>query len=357
MEPLDDLAYLERLDAGRMRERIEEFPAQCRAAWENAAAFPWPRLPRELQNVVIAGMGGSAIGGELLAALAARDCPVPILVHRDYGLPACIGAQSLVIASSYSGNTEETLSATREALGRRATVVGLARGGALEALAREAGFPLFTIRYQAMPRAALAHSFVPLVYFLQHSGLLSTQSAALEEGIAIMEAMGSAIGVQVPAQTNLAKQLAHAGYGRLCFVYGAEFLGAVAHRWKTQLNENSKAWAGYEALPEMNHNAVAGYDQPVELAGQSFVVLLQSRLTAPQNRERMAVTAEVLGRAGVRHHTVEVEGSTVLAQMLSGIHLGDYVSLYLAALYGVDPTPIPAIELLKARLSEVGAGR
>ncbi len=354
MEPLDDLAYFQRLDPGHMLERIQEFPTQCLVAWENASRFAWPRAPERLENIVIAGMGGSAIAGELLADLAADVCPVPILVHRNYGLPAYVGPRSLVIASSYSGNTEETLDATHQALDRGVPVLGLATGGMLGELAREKGFPLFTIHYQSSPRAALAHSFTALLWFVQSLGLIGAQREALEGAVATMQAMQKTIGTQVPTRANPAKQLAHHFYGRLAVMYGVGFLASVAHRWKTQLNENSKAWAFYEALPEMNHNSVLGYQEPDELASDSFAVLLQSSANIARNRRRAEVTREILERAGVRHQAVEAQGETELAQMLSTIHLGDYVSLYLSALYGIDPTPIQAIDLLKERLREPG---
>lgn len=357
MEPLDDLGYLQRLDPGQMLDRIQEFPVQCRAAWEAAASFAWPAAPAGLESVLIAGMGGSAIAGELLTDLAAGTCPLPVVVHRNYGLPAFVGPRTLVIASSYSGNTEETLSATQEALRRGAPVVGLAVGGELGRLAAEAGFPLFPIRYESSPRAALAHSLVPLLYFFQHLGLLPEQEEALTGAVSTMQAMCGAIGAQVPTSANLAKQLAHHLYGRLALIYGTGFLASVAHRWKTQVNENTKAWAFYEALPEMNHNAILGYRVPDEMAADSMVIILQSSLDRVENRERARVTAEVLDAAGIRHQVVDAQGATPLAQLLSAVHLGDYVSLYLAALYGIDPTPIPNIDLLKARLSEAAARR
>ncbi len=355
MEPLDDIGYFQRLDSEQMLQRILEFPAQCQAAWDNASRFAWPAAPRDLQSIVVAGLGGSAIAGELLADLVADTCPVPILVHRNYGLPAYVGPRSLVLASSYSGNTEETLSATREALRRGAAVVALATGGELGNLAAQAGFPLFTIRYEAKPRAALAHSFVTLLYFLQSLGLLPDQRAALAGAVATMQALQGSIGPQVTTSANLAKRLAHGFHRRLAVIYGVGYLGSAAHRWKTQLNENTKAWAFYEVLPEMNHNAILGYQEPDELASESFVVLLDSPSELAQNRQRAQVTAELLVRAGIRHQVIEAEGPTRLAQMLWAVHLGDLASFYLSALYGIDPTPMEAIDLLKERLREASS--
>ena len=352
MDPLDDLAYLGRLDTGQMLDRIQEFPEQCQVAWESAAQFAWPRRPEGLEHIVIAGMGGSAIAGELLAHLVADSCAVPILLHRDYGVPAFVGPRSLVVASSYSGNTEETLSAAREALARGATVVALSTGGELARLAAEADLAHYEIRYQSKPRAALAHSLLPLLNLLQSLGVLADQSGAVQDAVGTLKGLRSSIGAQVPARSNLAKQIAHGLEGRLTVLYAAEFLAPVAHRWKTQLNENTKAWAFYEVLPELNHNAILGYDQPDEITSDAFVVLLDSRLYLDRNRRRVDVTREVLTRAGVDHQVIEPQGKSRLAQMLSAVHLGDYVSFYLAALYGIDPTPMGAIDLLKERLQE-----
>ena len=352
MEPLDDLAYFRRLDPEHMLERIQEFPEQCRVAWSNAVGFSWPRPPDGLQNIVVAGMGGSAIAGELVAELVAGSCPVPILLHRNYGLPAFVGPHSLLVASSYSGNTAETLSAVREGLRRGIPIIGLATGGELGKMAAEAGFPLFTIRYQSKPRAALAHSFMALLHFLERLELIPHQQEAVDSALSTLQAMEGSLGPQVLTADNLAKQLAHNAYNRLPVIYGVGFLAPVAHRWRTQINENVKGWAFSDALPEMNHNAIVGYEQPDELASESLVILLDSPLNAAELRQRTDVTAEILSRAGIRYQVIEAEGRTVLDQMLSTVHLGDYVSFYLAALYGVDPTPMPGIDLLKERLQE-----
>ncbi len=357
MEPLDDLAYLDRVDPERMLARIQEFPAQCQAAWDSASRFAWPPAPQPLTSIVIAGMGGSAIAGDLVADLVAGACPVPVLVHRNYGLPAFVGAQTLVVASSYSGDTEETLSAAHEALRRGAPLVGLATGGQLGALAAEAGFPFFTIHYHSKPRAALAHSFAALLCFLQNLRLIPEQGPAMAEAVRSLRAMEGSVGVRVPTAANAAKRLAQRFHRRLGVIYGVGFLGSVAHRWKTQLNENTKAWAFYETLPEMNHNAIVGYEQPDELNNETFVALLDSPANLPQNQRRTNVTAELLERAGVDYEVIEAEGPSPLAQMLTAVHLGDYVSFYLAALYGIDPTRMEGILILKERLRGEAASR
>ncbi|HID87308.1 MAG TPA: SIS domain-containing protein, partial [Anaerolineae bacterium] len=235
---LDDLDLFKKLDPDGMLARIAELPQQCRDAWANVQALDLPEDYAQVDGVVIAGMGGSAIGGDLVRCLAEPECPVPILVSRDYTLPAFVGPKTLVIASSYSGNTEETLSAFAQARERGAKLLAITTGGKLARQAREWGVPLLTFSYQAQPRAALGHSFTLLLGVVGRLGLVSDPSADLEEAIVVMEALQGEINETVPTAQNPAKQLARKLYGHLPFVYGAGALSEVAHRWKTQFNEN-----------------------------------------------------------------------------------------------------------------------
>ena len=352
MVDLDDPVTLKRLDPDHMLARIAELPQQCRDAWRNIDSFDLPPHYREVDKVVILGMGGSAIGGDLLRTLVQGECPVPIAVNRDYDVPAFVDRRTLAIASSYSGDTEETLFAFEEALKRGAKLLALTTGGKLAERAREAGVPLLAFSYRSQPRAALGHSLILLIGTLQKLGLIADKSADLEEAVAVMEGLQARIREAVPLARNPAKQLAQKLYGHLPVVYGAGHLSEVAHRWKTQFNENSKAWGFYEVLPELNHNAVVGYEFPDDLAGKVIVVMLTSSLDHPRNRVRFQVTQEILARRGVRYEVVEALGESPLAQMLSTIHLGDYVSYYLAMLYGVNPTSIETIVYLKERLAQ-----
>jgi len=351
---LDDPETFRRLDPDHMLARIAELPQQCRDAWRNIEGFDLPPHYREVDKVVILGMGGSAIGGDLLRTLVQGECPVPIVVHRDYDVPAFVDGRTLAIASSYSGNTEETLFAFAEALERGAKLLALTTGGKLAERAREAGVSILAFSYRSQPRAALGHSLILLIGTLQRVGLIADKSADLEEAIAVMEGLQARIKETVPIARNPAKQLAQKVYGHLPVVYGAGHLSEVAHRWKTQFNENSKAWGFYEALPELDHNAVVGYEFPDDLAGKAIVVILTSSLDHPRNRVRFQVTQEILAKRGVQYEIVEALGESPLAQVLSMVHFGDYVSCYLALLYGVDPTSIETIVYLKERLAQAG---
>ncbi|MEK7873780.1 MAG: bifunctional phosphoglucose/phosphomannose isomerase, partial [Chloroflexota bacterium] len=277
-------------------------------------------------------------------------------------LPTLRGRMSdrtLVIVSSYSGNTEETLSGFRRALAGRSSsgvkLLALTRGGQVAALAPQGGgVPVFPIQFEGEPRSALAWGFLPLVAFVQKLGMVADQSAAVREAAVLLGQLAGELGPDAPASRNPAKALARRMHGKLPVIYGAGLLTSVARRWKTQVNENSKAWAFFEVLPELHHNAVVGFPLPEKLRKDTLVVMLRSPLLHARTLLRYAITDDMLTEAGVPHEVVDARGTSPLAQMLSQTLLGDYASYYLAMLNGIDPAPVPVIDRLKRRLTESG---
>jgi glucose/mannose-6-phosphate isomerase len=336
-----------------MLARISELPQQCGDAWANARSLRLPPEHHLAEAVVILGMGGSAIGGDLLRTLLENECPVPITVNRAYTVPAFVNERTLAIASSYSGDTEETLAALEAARQAGAMLLAIATGGELAARAQEWNVPLLTFDYRAQPRAALGHSIVALIGIVCQLGLVSDKAADLDEAVAVMESWQKEINEAVPLAENAAKKLALKLHEHLSVVYGAGHLSEVARRWKGQFNENAKAWAFFEQLPEMNHNALAGTEFPADLAEKIVAVMLTSSLDHPRTRLRFQITQEILSQRGVSCEMVEVRGASRLAQMLSAIHFGDYVSFYLAMLYGKDPTSLEVVDCLKQRLAQI----
>jgi len=327
-------------------------PELCQRAWQMAMSFNLPQDYSRVNKVVILGMGGSAIGGDLASSLVASEAKLPILIYRDYDLPAFIDGQTLVIASSYSGMTEETLSSFEQALETESKKLVITTGGKLKTIAEERNIPVFSFDYKAQPRAALPFSFLPILGFLQKLGFISDKSADMSEMVRVLQELSQRINEGVPVSRNPAKQLANRLYGRLAVIYGAGILSEVAHRWKTQLNENSKAWAFYEVFPELNHNAVVGYQFPPELASQIMVVLLRSASLPQRIQLRYQVTCQLLERAKVDYQFVDGGGASPLSQMMSLVLFGDHVSYYLAVLYKIDPTPVKAIDYLKEQLGK-----
>ena len=349
---LDDPQVYQQSDPEGMLARIGELPWQCEQAWQTAMSFDLPADYSSVNKVVILGMGGSAIGGDLISSLAASEASIPVLVHRGYNLPAFVDNQTLVIAASYSGNTEETLSAFEQALETGSKKLVSTTGGKLKAMAEDKGIPVSLITYKAQPRAALGFSALPILGFLQKLGFLSDKSTDVAETVTVLRELIKKIDEKAPLSRNPAKQLAERWYGCLPVIYGADTLTEVAHRWKTQVNENSKAWAFYEVFPELNHNAVVGYQFPRELAGKIKVVMLRSPSFNQRIQLRYRVTAELLKKAGVEYEFADGEGKSHLSQMMSLILFGDYASYYLAILYRIDPSPVEVINYLKDRLAQ-----
>ena len=349
---LDDPQVFQQCDPEGMLARIHEMPRQCQQAWQTAMSFDLPPDYSQIDKVVILGMGGSAIGGDLVRSLALSEAKLPIFVQRDYDLPAFVDDKTLVIASSYSGNTEETLASFEQALGTESKKLAITTGGKLKEMAEQKNIPVSIFDYKAQPRATLGFSFLPILCFMQRLGFLSDKSADVAETVNVLQGLSAKIDEKVPLSSNPAKQLAERLYGCLPVVYGAGIVAEVAHRWKTQLNENSKAWAFYEVFPELNHNATVGYEFPKELAGKIKVVLLRSPSLHRRVRLRYKVTCELLDRAGVKYEFVDSEGGSFLSQMMSLVLFGDYASYYLAILYRVDPSPVKVIAYLKEQLAK-----
>ena len=340
-------------DPDDMLGRIGELPEQCENAWATIMAMDIPLPSREIRNVLVLGMGGSAIGGDLVRTLVWKESQIPMIVNRDYDIPAFVNKHTLAIASSYSGNTEETLSSLEQVQESGAVLVAISTGGELARRAQASNIPTVPIKYDSQPRAALGHSLVLLLGVLQKANLIADKSGDVEEAAGVMRKLQAEICAEVPTAENPAKQLAIELQGRLPIVYGAGYLSEVARRWKGQFNENAKNWSFFEILPELNHNAVLGYQFPAELAQHLVVITLRSHLDHPRNRKRADVTQEMLTQRGVKCRTIESRGESPLAVMLSSIHFGDYVSYYLALLNGADPTTVDAISYLKKRLAEM----
>lgn len=348
---LDREELYHRLDPQDMLGKINQFPSMCQQAWLDALDFPLPQDYSEVDGVIILGMGGSAIGGDLLNSLIVSECRIPVMVHRGYSLPAFVDRHTLVIASSYSGMTEETLAAFESSLRRGSRSIVITTGGRLGALAESQQIPSFILNYPAQPRAALPFSFLPLLCCMQKLGFIGDKSTEVREMVAVTQQLFEQVNMTVPTSDNPAKQVALELFGNLVIIYGAEIVSEVARRWKTQLNENSKAWAFYEVFSELNHNSIEGYQHPFDFARQAKVVLLRAPGLSIRIQLRYHVTCEVLKAAGVNYRLVDAQGEGYLSQLMSLVLFGDYVSYYLAMLYGNDPTPVRRIDYLKSQLA------
>lgn len=354
-------------DPGDMLARIREFPRQVEDAWGIVSGLDIEReLARDVRQVLVAGMGGSAIGADLVSGLVADQCPLPIHVHRSYGVPAWVDRHTLFIASSYSGNTEETLDAWDAAVDAGAKCIAITTGGELARRAQAAGATAIGFDYGAQPRAALGYSFTLVYGLLARLGWLEDAETALRTGLEFLESAAGQWEPDACLEVNFAKRIAKNYSGRIPVMIAAGHLAPVARRWSTQLNENTKSWAFWQELPELNHNLIvglrhprkansiaAGESTPREVADTVHITLLRSPHYRDRIVRRLEITEEVLSSSGFDCSDVTAPtGADRLAELFWMVWLGDYVSYYLACLYGEDPTPVETIELLKRRLRE-----
>ncbi len=351
-EYLDLTTVRDQVDPSGMWRFIEGFPDQCRFAEKQASEFPLPQW-KKLDHVVICGMGGSAIGGDLFRAYASPSSPIPIEVVHRYSLPAYVGKHTLVIPCSYSGNTEETLSCYQEAKERKAHIMAITSGGTLEQWCRGDGNVFLRIPEGYPPRSALGFSFIPLVIFFEAWGLLPYQTSDLRAMHRVLKEGFEKYETGNPVDNNPAKQLAIAIHGAIPVIYAAQdAFEPVAVRWQTQFNENSKTFSHVSAVPEMNHNEILGWTHPFAGIKKLHILFLQNRGNHRQIDRRFLVMKNIFATAGHKVTEVECLGNVLLARMMSMIQLGDFTSLYLAYLYKQDPTPISAIDRLKNEMGK-----
>ncbi len=325
---------------------LDRFVDQCKEAIETGERFDFPVI-EGIDQIIVCGMGGSAMAGEI----ARRFARVPLVVNRSYTLPPFADEHTLLITISYSGNTAETLSALDQSMGRCTSILCISSGGRMEEIARTRGIRFLKIPSGYQPRAAMGYLALPLLVLLSRIGVLdkNTSWEALLQEIDRIRAQCTA---SVPAENNQAKELAYALRERVPLIYGTvDNTDLVAMRWKTQFNENAKQPAFWNVFPELNHNEILTLVRADLLANQ-YVLLLQNDYDRPENRTRMEIMMTLFEKNKVPFTEVKAEGESELAQVLSQIYLGDYVSYYLALLNKVDPTPVVLIEEFKQALAE-----
>ncbi len=350
---LDDIARFREIDTDDMRSHIDLLPDQLKAAWVYGQQAPLPESFRQIERVIIVGVGTAGLVGDLLAALVADRCNVPMMAQCGYTLPAYAqGPTTLVIGISHTGDDEETTIALETAAARGVLIAVITTGGALAQIAEQAGGLVWTYAYNGPERAALGWSFGLLLALVSRLGLVRDLGQDVTETVDMLRSRIPILGIDGPVVKNPAKRLAGQMIGRIPVIYGGGVLAPVAHRWKTQINKNGKSWAQWETLPEISHSALAGIYFPPPLMTKVAVVML----VAPQSdHPRLAMQQDLLKtlylQDGVAIDVVKARGSSLLAQMMACMQFGDYVSYYVAMAYEADPTPTMAIDELKAQLA------
>ena len=318
-------------DNSNMLEVIEDFPQQCRTALELPKGMS---VSGNVDKIVVAGMGGSAVGGDLLK-IYMHNSKVPVFVVRDYKVPNSVDENTLLFAVSYSGNTEETISAFEDAAKKKAKIVAVTSGGILEKKSKK----IVKVPGGLQPRAALGYLFFPVLGVLVNSGIADVKGNEIEEMLDIL----SKTDEFKTAGERMAKKIGQ----RTPIVYASELLGAVAYRWKTQFNENSKVAAFHHVFSEMNHNEIAGYQN---VNKKDFIaIFIRDKNDNERIKKRMDITKEIISTK-LDVEEVFTKGDSLLSRMFSGIYYGDFASYYLALANRIDPTPVTVIENLKKKL-------
>lgn len=348
---LDAPETYERLDAASMGTLIAELPAQCRTAWQAGQDWGIPTTFERPDRVVVLGVGGSAIGAELVAALAAPKSSVPIHVVRGY-VPPAVGDRTLVVAASHSGETEETIGAFNGTLATRGMRLAMTTGGTLSRAAESLEYPVFRYEFDGMPRAAIGWGVFPLLALLSRLDVLPCAEEVVGATLAHLDRSVTEWNPAMDQRANTAKQIAARLHGRVPVIVGSEYLGVVARRWSSQFNENAKQWSFHTELPEANHNVIAGLGAPILATASIHVLLLTTATLHERNRLRIRLTAAALDRAGIAYDEISVDGADPLAAAMRATMLGDWVSFYLAMLNGVDPTPVEPLEQMKRSMRE-----
>jgi glucose/mannose-6-phosphate isomerase len=345
---LDDLDKISRIDKSKMLEILEEFPKQMEEGIRIGGKIDFGIDLKKMDKIVIAGMGGSGIIGDMIQALAKNSSPMPIFINRDYRLPRFVDERTLVIVLSYSGNTEETISSFLDALERGCRILSISSGGKLKELAGKAD-RYVQIKKGLQPRAALNYLLFPLIIFLKKNSLLAMDMKDIEESIAVARSLKEKIKKTAPVKENFAKEIAARINGKIPRIYGYGPFIPIARRWETQFNENSKIFSSSYAIPECGHNEIVGWSTPHKWHKEFICILFRSNDEPPQIKSRLDFMKKIFERYS---NVIEImaKGKSDLAKMIYLIYLGDYVSCYLALLRGIDPTPVDLIDQLKKEL-------
>ena len=349
---LDDLNRFKQLDPENILGEIDNLPDQLGYAYQLGLKFDLPEW-KEVRQVVIAGMGGSIIGGDLLAAYCASISPIPVTVHRDYDLPLFArGTETLVICVSHSGNTEETLSAFDAARKADCRVIIISINGELVKLAKSANVPIWMFDHAGQPRSAVGFTFGLMLAMFERLGFIPNQKGSVDDAVAAMKRTQQHLKADVIAAKNPAKRYAGQLMGRWVTFIGSGLMGVVARRWKDQINKMAKAGANFDVLPEANHGTLAGTMNPQEtLNAHTITLFLRAPSDHPRNRLRSDMMRQAFMLEGLNTDYIDARGNTPLAHIWTSILFGDYMAFYLAMGYGVNPAPNPALEDFKQTLS------
>ena len=349
---LDNVEHVLSIDKGGMLAEIARFAENAeKAIIDSLQVDLWDDY--DYSSVLIAGMGGSAVGGLLLSDWLLYTTKVPIQVSRGYHLPGWVDERTLVYAVSYSGNTEETLSQYHEARERGCRIICFCSGGELEGLAKENGDPVVYFKKGVQPRAAIPFQFFSLAAVSKKVGLIEdVQYEEILETLEVTRILCDSMRLDVPTEENMGKQLANILKEYVPFVYAPRQFQAVAYRYSTQFNENSKSPAATNFFPEAFHNSIMAMEGSEDLLCTNCVVVIRDPLEGERLIKKIGISKDLMSEKFGRLVEVQAVGKALLTRMMSALLIGDFASAYLGVLYGIDPGTTDSIESLKASMKD-----
>ncbi len=354
MFSLDDISQIEKLDKGGVRDSLAQLHNQAEQAWNEVWQIDLPKNCHLVENVVVSGMGGSGLGARVVDSLVSSRVWVPLELFSDYFLPNYVNKNSLVIISSYSGNTEETISSFEYALKKKAQVFIITTGGKLAELAKKKHLPAYIFKPwanpAAQPRLALGYSIVSILTLLCRLRLVAIEEDEVRGGIATLRKFVEEFSLEKKEKENVAKKLAKILKGKIPVIVASEHLWGSAHTFKNQLNETSKTFAVCFDIPELNHHLMEGLRNPALAKKYLYFLFLESKLYSSQIVKRYKLTKEVVDKNGVDQNSYTFRSGGVTNQVFEALALSSWVSYYLAMLYGIDPQVIPWVNYFKQKM-------
>jgi glucose/mannose-6-phosphate isomerase len=344
---------IEIYDKSDMFDVINNFAYQIKEAYDIGNSVDTDNIGRNFNKIVVAGMGGSAIGADLVRSYLLYELKIPLAVIRNYKLPSYIDENTLVILSSYSGGTEETLSVYKDAITNTRNIIIITTGGDLESQAAGYGFPIIKIPKGYQPRAAIAYSFFTLLVLIYKLDLISNKNKEIEDVIEFIKNRTAIYSKFDDDTENNALKIAKIIQGKIPVIYSSsDVLDAVNLRWRCQFEENSKTIGYGNYFPELNHNEIVGWQENPEILKKFALISLVDPNDHPRIKLRNSITLDMIYNMAGAAIELDGEGNTFLQRLMDLIHLGDWLSYYLAILNKLDPTTIDKINYLKRKLSE-----
>jgi glucose/mannose-6-phosphate isomerase len=350
---LDDRVAVGKLDVSNALGSIESLADQVRQAWDSVKNLQFnPQQP--IENVVVAGMGGSALGADVAKHLFKDRLKVPFEVVNSYHLPNYVNSRTLVILSSYSGSTEEVINCAAEAKKNQAQIMFICAGGKLAEIAKAEGYPGYVINPEfnpsGQPRMAIGYSVIGLLSLLAKANVFELSHAEVEEVILTITRTDEMVNVDVPQADNLSKLVAFECLERRPVFVASDFLSGAVHVSTNQFNENAKIFADFKIIPELNHHLMEGLKFPKSNALNHLFLFVNSDLYEPRIKKRMKLTQEIVEQNEIETYEVKLKSETKLTQAFELITLMAYANFYLSMLEGIDPSPIPYVDWFKTQL-------